>query len=340
MRYESEKPTQNCTVETARQFSAIKESINKFVAKENHYPLPANPTLQADDTKNGESVDVLDAASELTGATAPSGGKIYIGALPFQSLGLSKDFAADCYGNKLTYAVAELLTNPSDIGGYSDFSVFGNLAIERPVGVGLARETQLADAAYVVLSHGIDGVGATKANGALIANPCTATNPPTNLQQLNCDQNTAFVDASYNAGVDAGVAYFDDAVLYERKRPPTVAAGAGGFTGRCPLPWDATQYASNGAVFEAYSTANDANCTGQKATFTCKDGVLTGGNPAIHKHRFCAPLSQCMDYCGELRTNGEQWVANWQLPNMLQQCNNGAIVDLYGVPGVSIVHCN
>ncbi len=191
--------TENCTATTTIQLRDIQGAVGRFVTTNNRLPMPASRILGVDDINYGR--EALAAALDVTSG-------ITMGALPFQALGLPASFAADCWGNKFTYAVTTTLTTT---GGYSPAGNVGAITVKAN-----AANNLTTTAAYVALSHGADGVGAVARNYSGVAkNWCTLSSV---LQTENCDVgNATFMSTEINDGKDSGNNKFDDIVVFRGK---------------------------------------------------------------------------------------------------------------------------
>jgi len=134
----------------------------------------------------------------------PAGSGIWlrIGALPIHTLGLPEAMGVDGWGNQITYAVTESLTDSASF----------------PAGVGRIRVVDAAgtnlatNASFILLSHGADGKGAFTATGRALGEACNAS---AGLDQENCNNDTVFRDAGLE--LTSGATFFDDLMLYLTK---------------------------------------------------------------------------------------------------------------------------
>jgi len=93
--------TADCYASTRLQLIDINGAIQRFARKNDRLPLPAARDVGVEGVTYGR---------EAGGAAIDVAGTTSWGALPFQALGLNTSYAADCWGNKFTYYVSELLT--------------------------------------------------------------------------------------------------------------------------------------------------------------------------------------------------------------------------------------
>ncbi len=189
----------DCYAETRTQIQTIRTAVENFGQKNDRLPLPA---------LRGVGVGVEDPAyghEDVNGdtpnpAVSPT---TYWGAVPFQALGLSPSYGADCWGNKILYVVSTPLTTTT---GYLDPSAAGVITL-----TGAGGSTINTKTAYVIISLGEDGRGATKANATLATawNTGAVTLATTNITPTG----GAVTDGVFNDGKDAGANYFDDIIL-------------------------------------------------------------------------------------------------------------------------------
>ena len=230
-----------CYEATREQMATIQQAIDKFVIANKRYPVPAGKNLGVNDPEFGQSVAnylVPHDPSNTTSAIVYAGGGAgaITGALPFQALGLPSSFAADCWGNKFTYTVVKALTETSLFIMPKNVGTIPVITGSRQA-VDVVYLTQKA--AYVVISHGPNGVGATPRNystfpnlsvNRINCNVMVTSNPQLDLP--NCDtSNTLYFSAPYNTGNDP-IHFFDDIVVFAEK--PLFSCD---LTGAAPVLW-------------------------------------------------------------------------------------------------------
>ncbi len=322
-----------CKETTQQQLRTIQEAVDRHLVRNELYPLPAR--LSRTQGSEGFGVAVLPGDPDFATTALKRievGGDaskiVYLGALPAVTLGLAPEQAQDCWGNKFTYAVSAGLTTPPDYP-----TAPGLLAIRRPDASGSYLDV-MTNAAYAVISHGADGLGATPANSTTVRKACPNFVPPRSHQQRNCDGDSEFIDAPFNDGKDAADALSDDLILYQLKRASTTIA-----TGSCPLPWDARLRIANGVSVPAYKVPGSANCGVESTSLTCIDGGLVG-DTINYPHPYCADPGKCYDSCGGERNEGETWIATWRMPNAMQECRpGGEVFNIHNVPGDTVTDC-
>ena len=193
---------------------------------------------------------------------------LLFGALPFQALGLSDSYAADCWGNKLSYVVTESLTSTSMTDGFPSNATGG---IEIRTGTLAASTALLSNAAYAVISHGEDGYGAVAKNYSDAADHRwkNALTSAIDSENSMTSDNRLFVTA-YNQ--NPGSAHFDDVVVYFGKRNSNC-------NGSNPVTWDingssCSATAGQMANGSSKTVASTSALPGQ-AGFVCTNGVVS-----------------------------------------------------------------
>lgn len=249
----------DCYTPTKQQLTQIREAIERFAVKNDRFPVPARRNVGRSDPLYGR---------EAAPAALDANGGVLFGALPFQAIGLSPSYGADCWGNKFTYAVTTALTlSPT----FLDNTTSGMLNVKSDAGT-----TFLAGAGYAVISHGDDELGAVKANYSGASNQWC--NYPGNgeLRSPNCALVTDKVDAKFNNGRDAGLAFFDDLII-ARGKPwrNNKSCAATNFK------WASNQCSVNVPLTNEGDTrtalASTSGTTGQ-TDVTCTNGVFVGSN--------------------------------------------------------------
>lgn len=199
----------DCYANTRLQMAGIQGAIDNFVLHNDRYPIPAKRALGVEDIKYGREA----AVSDITvSGTSPN--EVLYGALPFQALGIPADYAADCWGNKFTYAVTRNLTDSTNFNSSAPF-YDGVLNI----GTGFGSNLAASKIAYAVISHGEDGLGAIARNG-VSGSWCSFTSGT--VKTYNCAAtDTTLMNAPFNNGKDAGASYFDDLIVF-KGRPESI----------------------------------------------------------------------------------------------------------------------
>jgi len=206
---------------TRTKQDAIKSALVNYIARNNQLPCPADPVLSNGDPLNG----VAKAAGVCAGGGVVTTAVIAQGAVPWATLGLSREAALDGYGNRFTYQVVISATNLQALPAAGQQTISGmkgaitlhsaGPAIVAPA-VGANQTNSCTPgtptdnpclAVVVIVSHGADGFGAYTDGGVQIAFPASVVG---NDARENANADSAFVVKTYS-NVDANP--FDDVVL-------------------------------------------------------------------------------------------------------------------------------
>ena len=141
------------TKETSRELTDLDKSIVSYVKKHGTLPCPADATVDMSASNAGLSKpnpddDPTNTSCRLANQVTEDG--MAVGMLPFRTLNVPSSYAIDAYGNRLTYAVTETLTDQSTCNNAQ-----GIITLMDETGA-----INVNNAAYVLLSHGKNGVGA------------------------------------------------------------------------------------------------------------------------------------------------------------------------------------
>ena len=204
-----------CYEATREQMATIQQAIDQYVIANKRYPKPAGKNYGVNHPRFGREAATPDV--ELEQATSGEAG-VVVGALPFQALGLPSSFAADCWGNKFTYSVNLHLTLPA---GFKQPHNVGTIPVITDSRANPVYLTQKA--AYVVISHGPNAIGATPRNysaaptAKINCNYLYTHDTTLQLDLPNCyTGNTLYFSAPYNTGNDP-IHFFDDIVVFAEK---------------------------------------------------------------------------------------------------------------------------
>jgi type II secretory pathway pseudopilin PulG len=233
----------------------ISNALTQFLTTYGRLPCPADPSVSPDAATAGYEVcsNSTPGIPGTYGANPPtlgcqglvcriSGGRdtaadadtandpVLIGSIPYAALGLSVQDAMDGWGNRMTYAISEYLTNADTTKGPyygDDYGVIGlnqlvlNPATHEELGIVGSVNGTLGQNAFqlMFLSHGPDGKGTYNYNGKLVA-ACTGAGRDIE----NCDGDATFLsaDKGSNTGIYntvPGANFFDDAfTVYKIRR--------------------------------------------------------------------------------------------------------------------------
>lgn len=175
-----------------------------------HYPCPAPLTAASGDANFG-----VESRNNATGRCDASvagvfqvigtaGQRVFIGAVPVATLGISSDYMEDAYGNKITYAVSDA---PSRSLAFRTGSPVGAITINDNADP--STPSVITNANFVFLSHGRDQKGAYTHQSGVRTSNCTGSEK----DQENCD----FNDATFNVELISegkNNDYFDDTILF------------------------------------------------------------------------------------------------------------------------------
>ena len=189
------------TTETLKEVAV---AIKRFYAQNYRLPCPASREAKLGDADYGREVACDDEATAPTGTArdANSGNSIYIGALPTRDLKISDRLMKDAFENRFTYAVVENMVDDTEF-----VSASGAITVNDGTGTDI-----LTDAAFVILSHGDDGKGATSYLG-FTQGSCGSTT----RDDENCDDDATFTDTRFNNEDSSASEYFDDVIFWYDK---------------------------------------------------------------------------------------------------------------------------
>ena len=242
-----------CYAKTRSQLRDIQFAIDKYVANNARYPMPASLTSTSgvNDPELGMELAAYDAnkvqynsqqysqtagQSDISASSPTAANRVVIGALPFRTLGLPFSYSADCWGNRFRYMVTEYLTvNANYIDGNNIGSILvetGNITDSKKV---FTDGILTTSAAYVVISHGANGAYAAPRAYTGVVDPtnqiifCNSNPVVTPMEYQNCDRRDNIVvsntyrDAS-GTSINSAVAEnrFDDLLVYASKSASAV----------------------------------------------------------------------------------------------------------------------
>ena len=276
----------NCYAVTQSQMVTINSALSNYVHVNNRYPVPAGRSLGVNDTSFGREAVLPGQASNID-SIANGGNPVLIGALPFQTLGLTDNFAADCWGNKFTYAVTKSMTSSNPSTGFPSPSATGVLHILS--GSWTSTVVTYTSAAWVVISHG--ETGGNTGNGGVqknysttgshnwCATPTSGTSP---IDHENCDiSNANFYVTTFNNGANAGANFYDDIVIYGGKQNSNCNASsytASWTDGTGTIHCSATVAGPINNLQTQVGVASTASGSSGSADVTCTNGVITTSN--------------------------------------------------------------
>ncbi|MGB0720113.1 MAG: hypothetical protein ACPGRX_06545, partial [Bdellovibrionales bacterium] len=206
---------------TDENLKIVQTAMADYLQANGHYPCPASSTTARTDSTDGDTTDCSTAAApagiQRTPGRDPDGVgpfpalPVRIGALPYKALEIPVNATLDGYGNRISYAVTEVLANPTavfPIGGFN-FNDLGAIDVLNESGTTVFEDTAGNPAPgtghFYIFSHGEDGLGAFS-NAGVLVQACGAVV----ITSDNCDG-----DATFRAqSISKGTVTFDDQNIY------------------------------------------------------------------------------------------------------------------------------
>lgn len=183
--------------ETSSALSNAYGAVGTFRSLYGRYPCPADPTIAPG--QPGYGLEDCTLTPVVGNNAALANPNVLIGALPYRQMNMAEADSIDGYGNRLTYAVTQALTDPGTfsvtLGGISVVDPDGNSAVQPP-----------DTAHFVVLTHNERADGALTRFGTVVG-VCPAPPSPENE---NCNGDATFVSSPLRADFDDMVAYMSD----------------------------------------------------------------------------------------------------------------------------------
>lgn len=196
--------SRNAAIHTTQtRLDTIDEAIQHYLNMNGRLPCPASRTAPPDSDTFGREVaaDCTSGAHAGTSrATGRDGRRVRIGFVPTRTINLPDDYALDRWGNRITYAVTEVMassgTYDREMGAISAIDSMGNSVV-----------TPAGSIHYVLISHGPDSAGAYTAQGS-IGRPCSSVT----LDAENCN-GTATFRRTVLSGQGGSSGHFDDLII-------------------------------------------------------------------------------------------------------------------------------
>lgn len=163
-------------------------------------------------TQNGSYCIQAGRVLQKEDSQAKSPTRVRIGAVPARAINVPYELTHDAWNNRIVYAVTESMAEEK--GSY--YSNQGGIGIVDESGNSFI--TPASSAAYVLVSKGIDGAGATTLLGGTRGVPCNGENAK---DGENCDYTLGAQDAVFRIGFYSAVegsARYDDFIEYDTKR--------------------------------------------------------------------------------------------------------------------------
>lgn len=194
---------------TRDRLDTIKTALKDHVITSSRLPCPAPLDDEPDNSTYGQetSCTTATAPAGTTDAAGRGGKMVRIGAVPVRKLGLPDSYMTDAWGRRFLYAVTkDMAHDPAVSYRNNDGAIFlhdvNGHSLTKDDGRGL----------YVILSHGVTGLGGYLANGHLYKACDTGAH-----DGENCDGDATFA-ISQNYSEASGTDTFDDITLYNVKQ--------------------------------------------------------------------------------------------------------------------------
>lgn len=204
--------------QTNDKLKIIEQAIIAFLAINNRLPCAASLTITTDNSNSGlEQCScndyLINKISNLP--TTPVNfdcpdSNIIVGAIPYQTLSLPKEFLTDAWGNKIIYVVTKGLTGNNSSCSYGSPNIIYNF---NNCNMGLVsiydanNKLIVNNAAYGLLSTGINGLGSFSGGGV---NRSTIPVSVNELINYNVTNNGNLITQEYSHD-------FDDIIKYRMK---------------------------------------------------------------------------------------------------------------------------
>ena len=223
---------------TKERMVVIQKALETFVHTYKRLPCPANLALTSADPNHGNSICTSTSGTSIGSKSSAdvSASTMRYGAVPVRSLGLNIELMVDGFGNKFSYIIPAdnstksvsntTLANSPNTG--FEGSYFGDVTADN-TNIPNVRETLSANSpgtimngkvAYVLISHGPNGLGAVNANAVTQNNILGATTDEVSNYWVAAYDND-FVAISRDSG-------FDDILVYDDRE--NIIRKIGGFT--------------------------------------------------------------------------------------------------------------
>lgn len=224
------------SIETRTRLEEISRAIEIFRVEKGRLPCPADPYMRIDNTRNNElggtdlypndfGQEDLDRIETQVGGVTNFGidCPVSTGTVPVYALNLGQEYMNDEWGRRITYQVSRNICG-SDAGTEGGLSqnlsrLTGCTSNDYTKGIGdiiikdTAGVTKEPRAAFVLLSHGPNGLGAFMPSGAKMADG--SANELENSNAYNAAGSTHNGDKTFVMG--AATSSFDDIVYFKTK---------------------------------------------------------------------------------------------------------------------------
>ncbi|MFI4983736.1 MAG: type II secretion system protein [Rickettsiales bacterium] len=199
---------------TEKKIKYIEKAVWAFYNAKGYLPCPAPENTLLNTAGLGVSTDCsLTTAPSGTTDTGSGNDRIRIGMIPTRSLDLPDSYAFDAWNNRIAYSVVAGLAQTNAL--YNSYTTVTSTSEPIIVNDENGNPRYVANnsvnspniIAYIIMSYGRMGAGATNYTGTGINLACG-----TSLESANCNGGNVFVDAPHN--YTAGATYYDDYVVW------------------------------------------------------------------------------------------------------------------------------
>ena len=186
-----------------QKMAELVKAFERYYETQGRLPCPAAANIASGNSAYGDET-TCHGQTSVSGVTyiANSGNPVFIGAVPVNALYLEDGFTHDEFDQHLLYAVMDNMTDADDFP-----DAIGAITVNDGTAVDI-----LTDAAFVLISHGDNGRGATTIQGNATAEACSGSA----LDVENCDGDVTFTEARISLKEDTANA-FDDIIYWSDK---------------------------------------------------------------------------------------------------------------------------
>ncbi len=184
---------------TNSRLNRIESALQRFANLHDRLPCPAGLSVVESNVNAGMEDDCSAASPSLSGVTALESGtadELWIGAVPFKTLGLPDEEGYDYWNSRLMYVTPK---NMAATGNTLDSETAGNttdmIQIWDRGSANLLNPVDIQNpVVYVLISHGMDKRGAYNRAGNVVVN-CGAGS--THMDRENCEHSAGLADNDF-----------------------------------------------------------------------------------------------------------------------------------------------
>lgn len=192
---------------TKQKLDIIEKAISNYAEKNAFLPCPASLSAAPNSSAFGAATDCFQPTAAGTSEVGSGDNAVRVGGLPLKALGLDESYNYDGWKNRFTYAIGKNLAINGEFFATYPLGGFNSIIVRDKNGNNLHTSS---DVAYVVLSHGQKGSGATNLAGTSV-NTCDVS-----LEQQNCNGDGIFIDSYFNPSTNSSD-YYDDLVRWKTR---------------------------------------------------------------------------------------------------------------------------